>query len=171
MRPYPRPDYRDLLPELLDRAREILKADTAAVLLLEYSSGQLIATAAAGLEEQVSQGVRIPVGQGFAGRIAAGGGSMASASWIEARSRGQPAVRALTVRQPWAWAIIYGGKDLENRRWRTSYRGPLIHASKNANPDPEASARLLWTMADPEAFGQPRAQHGGHGKRSSASCS
>ena len=35
------------------------------------TSGQLIATAAAGLEEEVSQGVRIPVGRGFAGRIAA----------------------------------------------------------------------------------------------------
>ena len=65
-------DDWDLLTELLDRTREIFRADTAAVLLLDYSSGQLIATAAAGLEEEVSQGVRIPVGQGFAGGIAAG---------------------------------------------------------------------------------------------------
>jgi serine phosphatase RsbU (regulator of sigma subunit) len=42
------------------------------VLLLDSSGRQLIATAASGLEEEVSQGVRIPVGQGFAGRIAAG---------------------------------------------------------------------------------------------------
>ena len=65
-------DDRALLAELLDRTREILRADTAAVLLLDSASGQLIATAAAGLEEEVRQGVRIPVGQGFAGRIAAG---------------------------------------------------------------------------------------------------
>jgi phosphoserine phosphatase RsbU/P len=64
-------DDRDLLAELLDRTREILQADTAAALLLDPSSRQLIATAAAGLEEEVRQGVRIPVGQGFAGRIAA----------------------------------------------------------------------------------------------------
>ncbi len=64
-------DDHDFLAELLDRAREILQADTAAVLLLDYSSGQLIAKAAAGLEEEVRQGVRIPVGRGFAGRIAA----------------------------------------------------------------------------------------------------
>ncbi len=64
-------DDRDLLAELLDRTREILQVDTAAVLLLDVSSGQLIATAAAGLEEEVRQGVRIPVGRGFAGRIAA----------------------------------------------------------------------------------------------------
>ena len=64
-------DDRDLLAELLERTRDALQADTAAVLLLDYSSGQLIATAAAGLEEEVNQGVRIPVGRGFAGRIAA----------------------------------------------------------------------------------------------------
>ena len=64
-------DDRELLVALLDRVREILRADTAAVLLLDVSSGQLIATAAAGLEEEVRQGVHIPVGRGFAGRIAA----------------------------------------------------------------------------------------------------
>jgi phosphoserine phosphatase RsbU/P len=64
-------DEHDLLAELLERTRAALQADTAAVLLLDVSSGELIATAAAGLEEEVRQGVRIPVGQGFAGRIAA----------------------------------------------------------------------------------------------------
>jgi sigma-B regulation protein RsbU (phosphoserine phosphatase) len=64
-------DDRELLAALLDRLRDILHADTAAALLLDFSSGQLIATAAAGLEEEVRQGVRIPVGRGFAGRIAA----------------------------------------------------------------------------------------------------
>jgi len=64
-------DDHDLLAELLERTRAILQADTAAVLLLDFSSGELIATAAAGLEEEVHQGVRIPVGRGFAGRIAA----------------------------------------------------------------------------------------------------
>jgi phosphoserine phosphatase RsbU/P len=63
----------DLLAELLARVKEILDADTVAVLLLDSSGRQLIATAASGLEEEVRQGVRIPVGQGFAGRIAAGG--------------------------------------------------------------------------------------------------
>ena len=65
-------DDEELLAELLERTRDALQADTAAVLLLDFSSGQLIATAAAGLEEEVKQGVRIPVGRGFAGRIAAG---------------------------------------------------------------------------------------------------
>jgi putative methionine-R-sulfoxide reductase with GAF domain len=61
----------ELLAELLGRLKVILEADTAAVLLLDPSGSELIATAASGLEEEVSQGVRIPVGGGFAGRIAA----------------------------------------------------------------------------------------------------
>jgi len=60
-----------LLDELLIRVREILDADTAAVLLLDEATDELVARAAKGLEEEVEQGVRIPVGKGFAGRIAA----------------------------------------------------------------------------------------------------
>lgn len=38
-------------------------------------------------------------------------------------------MKALTVQQPWAWAIIHGGKDVENRTQAWTYRGPLaIHA-------------------------------------------
>jgi hypothetical protein len=50
----------DLLDELLVRVREILDADTAAVLLLNKETSELVATAAKGLEEEVEQGVRIP---------------------------------------------------------------------------------------------------------------
>lgn len=40
-------------------------------------------------------------------------------------------MRALSVRQPWAWLIVNGHKDIENRVWSTRYTGPLlIHASK-----------------------------------------
>src|SRR5262245_31211463 len=61
----------ELLSELLIRIREILRADTAAILLLNNEGDTLIARAAKGIEEEVEQGVRIPVGKGFAGRIAA----------------------------------------------------------------------------------------------------
>src|SRR3954447_2628707 len=61
----------DLLTELLDRVRALLEADTAAVLLLDPSGTYLVATAARGIEEEVRQGVRIPLGKGFAGRVAA----------------------------------------------------------------------------------------------------
>ena len=66
-------DLQGLLTELLDRIREIVNADTAAVLLLDERSGELIATAAHGIEEEVREGVRVPVGSGFAGRIASTG--------------------------------------------------------------------------------------------------
>src|ERR671925_192528 len=60
----------DLLDELLTRIREILDADTAAFLMLDERANELVARSAKGLEEEVVQGVRIPVGGGFAGRIA-----------------------------------------------------------------------------------------------------
>ena len=63
----------DLLDELLIRVREALSADTAAILLLDKGRGELVARAAKGLEEEVEQGVRIPMGRGFAGTVAASG--------------------------------------------------------------------------------------------------
>lgn len=65
-------DEHAFLSELLTRVKDVFQADTAAVLLLDSSSGHLIATAASGLEEEVRQGVRLPLGRGFAGRIASG---------------------------------------------------------------------------------------------------
>jgi sigma-B regulation protein RsbU (phosphoserine phosphatase) len=64
-------DEQQLLAELLQRTKDILHADTAAVLLLDRGAGMLTATAADGLEEEVIQGARVPLGRGFAGRIAA----------------------------------------------------------------------------------------------------
>jgi len=40
-------------------------------------------------------------------------------------------MKALSIRQPWAWLIIMGYKDIENRSWPTTFRGVfLIHAAK-----------------------------------------
>jgi len=64
-------EFDELLAVLLPRIREILDADTCAVLLLDEDRKELVARAAAGLEEEVEQGVRIPFGRGFAGRVAA----------------------------------------------------------------------------------------------------
>lgn len=37
--------------------------------------------------------------------------------------------KVLSVRQPWAWLIVHGYKDIENRSWRSNYRGEcFIHA-------------------------------------------
>jgi GAF domain-containing protein/anti-sigma regulatory factor (Ser/Thr protein kinase) len=59
----------DLLDELLRRLTGVLSTDTAAVLLLD-DDGTLVPRAAKGIEEEVGA-IRIPVGRGFAGRIAA----------------------------------------------------------------------------------------------------
>ncbi|HEY7195987.1 MAG TPA: GAF domain-containing protein [Gaiellaceae bacterium] len=64
-------ELTELLEALLVRARELLSADTCAVLLLDEETNELVARAAVGIEEEVEAGVRIPVGGGFAGRVAA----------------------------------------------------------------------------------------------------
>ena len=64
-------DIDELLSEVLERLRGILDADTAAVLLHAEGTDDLVARAARGLEEEVRQGVRVPIGVGFAGRVAA----------------------------------------------------------------------------------------------------
>jgi hypothetical protein len=42
----------------------------------------------------------------------------------------EAAVKILSIRQPWAYLITQGSKNIENRSWRTKYRGRfLVHAS------------------------------------------
>ncbi len=60
-----------LLEELLLRVREILDVDTVAILLIDEDRRTLVARAAKGLEEEVEAVVRVPLGVGFAGRVAA----------------------------------------------------------------------------------------------------
>lgn len=64
-------DAEVMTHEMLTRIRDLLGADTATVLIYEPASEQLLATASVGLEEEVRQGVRIPLGHGFAGTVAA----------------------------------------------------------------------------------------------------
>jgi hypothetical protein len=45
-------------------------------------------------------------------------------------------VKAISLRQPWANAVLYLGKVVENRRWNTNFRGEfLIHAAKGMTED------------------------------------
>src|SRR5262245_50013899 len=61
---------------------------------------------------------------------------------------------ALSVRQPWAWAIVAGHKNIENRSWSTTHRGPLlIHAGQTmSNEDLER----IEEYADALGFKAPR---------------
>lgn len=53
-------------------------------------------------------------------------------------------MKALSIRQPWAWLIVHGHKDIENRSWPTRYRGPvLIHAAKGMTRADYDGARML----------------------------
>jgi putative methionine-R-sulfoxide reductase with GAF domain len=60
----------ELLTETLRRLRDVMAVDTATVLRYQANGRQLVAFAAAGIEEEVHQGVRVPVGSGFAGKVA-----------------------------------------------------------------------------------------------------
>jgi len=102
-------DAESLLTELLERTRDILGADTAAVLLLDHSSQELIATAAAGLEEEVRQGVRIPLGAGFAGRVAAQRGPVIL-DRVDASTVVNPILMAKGVRALMGVPMIVGGR-------------------------------------------------------------
>ena len=64
-------DLNEFLDELLVRVREVLDVDTVAILLYDRETHELVARAAQGIEEEVEAGVRLPLGHGFAGRIAA----------------------------------------------------------------------------------------------------
>lgn len=66
------------------------------------------------------------------------------------------AARILTVRQPWAWAIIHGGKDVENRVRNIAgdYRGPvLIHAAIGKTAEVDADQERMLLAADEDGRG------------------
>jgi len=45
-------------------------------------------------------------------------------------------MKALSIRQPWAWLIAKGYKDTENRTWPTKFRGQVyVHAGKRFDRD------------------------------------
>ncbi len=64
--------------------------------------------------------------------------------------------RILTVRQPWAWAIIHGGKNVENRVRNIAgeYRGPvLIHAARGKTAELDERQERLLLAADEDERG------------------
>jgi hypothetical protein len=45
-------------------------------------------------------------------------------------------MKALSIRQPWAWAILYAGKDIENRTRPFKHRGPMLIQASAYKPSP-----------------------------------
>ncbi|GAA4117493.1 hypothetical protein GCM10022215_18230 [Nocardioides fonticola] len=61
-------------------------------------------------------------------------------------------MKAITVRQPWAWAIAHGGKTVENRSQAFTYRGTLaIHAGHTSAPAAafDTVDRIVGPASDP----------------------
>jgi hypothetical protein len=47
-------------------------------------------------------------------------------------------MKVIVIRQPWAWLIVHGFKDIENRTWRTRYRGTLLIQASASLPTKRA---------------------------------
>jgi sigma-B regulation protein RsbU (phosphoserine phosphatase) len=125
----------DLLDELLIRVREALSADTAAILLLDKGRGELVARAAKGLEEEVEQGVRIPMGRGFAGTIAATGKPL-SIYDVDHSMVLNPILRQKGVRSLLGVPLVVQGETLG-----VLHVGTLEH--RHFTPDEEALLQLV----------------------------
>jgi serine phosphatase RsbU (regulator of sigma subunit) len=131
----------ELLDELLHRAVTFLTADTAAVLLLDHDSGHLVATAARGIEEAVRQGVRIPLGKGFAGQVADSRAPVAI-DQVDAGSVLNPLLIDKGIRSMLGVPLIAGGNVL----------GVLHVGTLRPRQFTEADARLLQLVADHAAL-------------------
>jgi hypothetical protein len=58
-------------------------------------------------------------------------------------------MKALSVQQPWAWAIVHGGKDIENRTWKTHQRGIVaMHASGKVPRNAKLPRRSKMPQSD-----------------------
>jgi putative methionine-R-sulfoxide reductase with GAF domain/anti-sigma regulatory factor (Ser/Thr protein kinase) len=132
-----RPDVEDLLDELLSRIQDILDADTAAVLLLEPGADELVARAAQGLEEEVRQGVRVPLGQGFAGRIAATKGPI-RLERVDATTVANPLLWEKGIRAMLGVPLLNGGAVI----------GVLHVGRLELRPFDERDVALLEVVAD-----------------------
>jgi anti-sigma regulatory factor (Ser/Thr protein kinase) len=139
----------ELLDELLDKVRELMAVDTAAVLLLDPSEQFLIATVARGIEEEVHQGVRIPLGRGFAGRIAEQRHWVAIEQ-VDHNNVLNPILREKGIMSLLGVPLLAGGRVL----------GVLHVGTLNRRRFTEQDAQLLQMVADRAAL----ATHHGLGK-------
>ena len=57
-------------------------------------------------------------------------------------------MRALSIRQPWAWLVVNGYKDIENRTWSTNFRGRIyVHAGRRTVTDDYPEQREYLVQA------------------------
>jgi PAS domain S-box-containing protein len=127
----------DLLPELLGRVREALAADTVVILLLNEEGTELAVRAAHGLEEEVKLNMRVPVGRGIAGTIAARGATMVidDVGAVEVVS---PVLRAKGLRTLLGTPLVLDGRGI----------GVVHVGSLSPRRFTADNARLLELVAD-----------------------
>ena len=134
-------DEQGLLNALVERVKKVLRADTAAVLLLDERAGQLVATAASGIEEEVRQGVRIPLGTGFAGRVAASREPVILAT-VDHTTVRNPLLIDRGIRSLLGVPLLVGGKVI----------GVLHVGSLSGRPFGQQDVELLQLAADRAAL-------------------
>jgi signal transduction histidine kinase len=132
---------------LLPRIRDILGADTCAVLLLEETGKELLARAAVGIEEEVEQGVRVPVGRGFAGRIAALGRPVILED-VDHADVMNPILREKGIKSMLGVPLLVGGGPIG-----VLHVGMLVHRQFTAD-----DVELLLLVADRVAVAIERAR-------------
>jgi signal transduction histidine kinase len=137
----------DLFTVLLPRIRDILGADTCAVLLVDDGSDELVARAAIGIEEEVEQGVRIPIGGGFAGRIAAEGHPVILPD-VDHADVLNPILREKGIKSMLGVPLVVAGEVLG-----VIHVGTLVHRGFTAD-----DVELLQLVADRVALAIERAQ-------------
>ena len=102
-------DLESLLDELLVRVTDLLKVDTAEVLLVDEDTNELVATAAKDLEDEVRQGIRIPVGKGFAGTIFATG-QPRTIEYVDESNVISPVIRSRGIRSLMGVPLVVTGE-------------------------------------------------------------
>lgn len=134
-------DEQGLLDALVERIKDVVQADTAAVLLLDEAAGQLVATAASGIEEEVRQGVRIPLGAGFAGQVAASREPVIL-NTVDHTTVRNPLLVDRGIRSLLGVPLLAGGKVI----------GVLHVGSLSGRPFEQQDAELLQMAADRAAL-------------------
>lgn len=64
-------------------------------------------------------------------------------------------MKALSIRQPWAWLIVQGYKDVENRLWPTRFRGRIyVHTGKQLDKLSSIEEGCIGAELDDKAWGE-----------------
>jgi len=136
-----------LLAELLSRIRTVLASDTAVVLLVDELGQNLVARGALGLEEEVEQRAHVPIGEGFAGRVALTHRPLAVEN-IEGADIVNPLLRARGIRSLLGVPLVVEGNVL----------GVLHVGSLAPRQFTSADVELLQLVGDRVALALDRAR-------------